>query len=105
MTPKEAEDFFTVRSSKKGLRPDHKDKVLPGILDSIKEDLPIVKFFEKVLEFEAKVRKVQDEYNQTFANPDDADKNATQWFNGTLSIVFSSEIGPTNQKPAQCSKK
>ena len=61
MTPKEAEEFFTTRAAKKGLTQDLKDTIVPAILDSIKEDLPIIKFFEKMLEFEAKVRRAQDE--------------------------------------------
>jgi len=50
---------------------------LPEILNSIKEDLPIIKFFEKMLEFEAKVRRAQDELNAQFGNPADLEKNAT----------------------------
>ena len=77
VTPKEAEDYFNARIAKKGVRPDHKTAILPEILDSIKEDLPIIKFFEKMLEFEAKVRKTQDELNAKFGNPADFDKDAT----------------------------
>ena len=77
VTPKEAEDYFNARIAKKGVRPDHKTAILPEILDSIKEDLPIIKFFEKMLEFEAKVRRAQDELNAKFGNPTDFDKDAT----------------------------
>ena len=77
VTPKEAEDYFNARIAKKGVRPDHKTAILPEILDSIKEDLPIIKFFEKMLEFEAKVRRAQDELNAKFGNPADFEKDAT----------------------------
>jgi len=77
VTPKEAEDYFNARIAKKGVRPDHKTAILPEILDSIKEDLPIIKFFEKMLEFEAKVRRAQDELNAKFGNPADFDKDTT----------------------------
>ena len=61
VTPKEAEDYFNDRIAKKSIGPDHKNTILPEILDSIKEDLPIIEFFEKMLEFEAKVRIAQDD--------------------------------------------
>ena len=77
MTSKEAEDYFNSRIAKKGVRPDHSEKILPEILNSIKEDLPIIKFFERMLEFEAKVRRVQDELNAQFWNPADLEKNTT----------------------------
>ena len=61
VTPKEAEDYFNDRIVKKCVRADHKNTILPEILDSIKEDLPIIEFFEKMLEFEAKVRIAQND--------------------------------------------
>ena len=69
VTPKEAEDFFKTRAAKKGLTQDLKDTIVPAIVDSIKEDLPIVKFFEKMLEFEAKVRRAQDEQAAKISTP------------------------------------
>ena len=55
-----------------------------------------------MLEFEAKVRKAQDELNAKFKNPADFDKNANGWSGWTLSIVHSSSIDPTNQKQIKC---
>ena len=68
------------------------------MVDSIKEDLPIVKFFEKMLEFEAKVRRAQDEQAAKISTPNtwDFDTNATEWFYRTLSTVFFTENDQTN---------
>ena len=56
-----------------------------------------------MLEFEAKVRRAQDELNAKFGNPADFEKNAAGWSNRTLSNVLSTSIGPTNQKRIKCS--
>lgn len=56
-----------------------------------------------MLEFEAKVRRAQDELNAKFGNPADFEKNAAGWSNRTLSNVLSTSIDPTNQKRIKCS--
>ena len=65
--------------------------------------MPIIEFFEKMLEFEAKVRIAQDD--AWFENTADFEKDATGWSDWTLSNVLSSTIASTNQKRFKCKIK